>query len=346
MNIETSVPLAPFTTIKLGGAAQEFASCETNQDIIDVLTYAQEKKSPLHILGGGSNTLFADSGFSGLVMHVQLKGITHTEQSDGSLLITAQAGEEWDSVVQYAIAHNATGIECLSGIPGSVGGTPFQNVGAYGQDVSQTIQTVFTINRETFEHTEFSNQECNFGYRTSIFKEGDRDKYIITAVAFRLETNKAPEITYPELQNEVGEHTISSKEGLQQVRNAVLRLRKKKSMVIDPQDPNSISCGSFFTNPIISVQEFEHNTALSQSDIPNFPEPHDRIKLSAGWLIEHAGFSKGMKFGNVGISENHNLALVNRSGTTQEMLAFAQQIQDAIEEKFTIHLQLEPVVIA
>lgn len=347
MNIQTSVPLAPLTTIKLGGNAQEYISCKTNQDIISALTYAQEKNLPVHILGGGSNTIFSDSGFSGIVIHIQTSGITHEQHSD-DFLLTAQGGENWDNVVQYAVSQGATGIECLSGIPGSVGGTPFQNVGAYGQDVSQTIQTVFTIDRNTLEEKQFSNQECNFGYRTSRFKTTDKNKYIITAVIFKLETNKAPEIKYPELVALISANSTTSADqtSLQQVRDAVLALRKKKSMLIDAQDPNSISCGSFFTNPIISTEEFVANTTVSQSDIPNFPELHNCVKLSAGWLIEHAGFQKGMKRGNVGISSNHSLALVNRGGTTHELLHFAKEIQTAVQKQFKIQLQLEPIVVS
>ena len=346
MNIQTNIPLAPLTTIQLGGPAQEYISCESVQDIISALAYAKQKNIPIHVLGGGSNTIFSDAGFSGLIIHIKNDGITHKELQDNTILLTAQAGGDWDNVVQYAISHNATGIECLSGIPGSVGGTPFQNVGAYGQDVSQTIKSVFAINRDTLEQVEFSNSECTFGYRTSRFRAEDKDKYIITAVAFELKINKAPEIKYPELTSIVGTTIQPGKEGLQQVRNAVLALRKKKSMLVDPQDHNSVSCGSFFTNPIISTEEFVANLTLAQSDIPNFPEKNNCVKLSAGWLIEHTGFQKGMKRGGVGISEHHSLALVNRGGTTQELLDFAKEIQTAVQKQFKIQLQLEPMVIS
>ena len=344
MNVQTNIPLAPLTTIQLGGPAQEYVSCQSNQDIVSALEYAREKKMPVHILGGGSNTIFADTGFSGLIIHIQTSGITHEQQGD-DFILTAQAGEDWDAVVRYAISHDATGIECLSGIPGSVGGTPFQNVGAYGQDVSQTIKSVFAINRNTLEQVEFSNSECDFGYRTSRFKTTDRDTYIITAVIFKLVINKTPEIKYPELASAVGTTIQPGKEGLQQIRDAVLALRKKKSMLIDSQDKNSVSCGSFFTNPIISAEEFVANLTLAQSDIPNFPEKNNCVKLSAGWLIEHAGFQKGMKRGSVGISERHSLALVNYGGTTQELLDFAQEIQASVQKQFKIQLQLEPIVV-
>ncbi|HSX24746.1 MAG TPA: UDP-N-acetylmuramate dehydrogenase [Candidatus Andersenbacteria bacterium] len=346
IDIRKDIPLAPLTTIQLGGIAQEYISCTTNADIIAALEYAKEKNLQIHVLGGGSNTIFSDTGFSGLVIHVQTTGITHEEQ-DRSAILTAQAGENWDTVVQYAIEHHLTGIECLSGIPGSVGGTPFQNVGAYGQDVSQTIEKVSVITVETMEQQDFSNQECNFGYRTSRFKGVDNGKYIITAVRFRLQKNKTPEIKYPELAAFVSANgeILAGQSNLQQVRNAVLALRKKKSMVLDSQDPNSISCGSFFTNPVISEQEFQNNTAVSKTDIPHFPEKNNCVKLSAGWLIEHAGFQKGMREGNIGISEHHSLALVNHGGTTKELLGFAQQIQCVVKEKFGINLEMEPIVV-
>lgn len=349
ISIQQNIPLALLTTIQLGGNASKFVSCASDQDIIDALTYAQGKNLPIHILGGGSNTVFSDTGFSGLVIHIAAKGISHEELTDGTVRLTARAGENWDNVVQYAIEHNFTGIECLSGIPGSAGGTPYQNVGAYGQDVSETIETVCVIDRSTHTATEFSNQACEFGYRTSRFKTTDKDKYIITAVSFILTPNKPPIIKYPELQDAF-DQTATGQDTLQQVRDAVLTLRKKKSMVIDKADPNSISCGSFFTNPIITEEELAAIPALHNSDIPQFPageEPNDEqlIKLSAGWLIEHAGFSKGMQFGNVGISTNHSLALINRGGTTEELLTLAKKIQEAVKEKFEIQLEMEPVVV-
>ena len=290
----------------------------------------------VHVLGGGSNSIFADSGFDGLVVHIQTKGITTTP--DGEL--TAQAGENWDNVVQYAIANNLTGIECLSGIPGSCGGTPFQNVGAYGQEVSQTISHVDAIDRTSLEAVRFTNEECIFGYRTSRFKEQDFNKYIITSVTFKLIPNGTPNIRYGELSS-----LVSETSSLQETRNAVLSLRKKKSMLVDPTDPNSISCGSFFTNPIISKKKLDTIQENSQEQIPHYNSEADQVKLSAAWLVEHAGFVKGTKRGNVGISQNHSLALINRGGSTQELLRFAEEIQQAVKQKFDIQLALEPLVI-
>lgn len=343
LEIQNNIPLTPLTTIKLGGAAQHYAVCSRVEDIAEALAYAQEHSLAVHILGGGSNTIFPDAGFQGLVIHIQLRGIATQQDGDG-VILTAQAGENWDDVVTYAIENNLQGIECLSGIPGSTGGTPYQNVGAYGQDVAQTITRVVAIERTTRMPQEFSGEECAFAYRTSRFKTTDKDNYIITAVSFRLMPNGTPTLRYPELQQAVGDTVASGKEGLMQVRNAVLALRKKKSMVLDANDPNTISCGSFFTNPIISATDFSTLQERAGQDVPAYATGDD-FKLSAAWLIEHAGFTKGMKHGNVGISENHSLALVNAGGTATELLEFARSIQDAVHSTFGISLEFEPIVV-
>lgn len=192
MNIQNNIPLSPLTTIKLGGNASQYIACTNSEDIVAALQYAQKYNLHIHVLGGGSNTIFADAGFDGIIIHIQTKGIMAS--ADGTL--TAQAGENWDTVVQHAIAHTLTGIECLSGIPGSCGATPFQNVGAYGQEVSETIMRVDAIDRQTFEQISFTNTACQFAYRTSRFKTTDRDRYIITSVTFQLIPNGTPNMKY------------------------------------------------------------------------------------------------------------------------------------------------------
>jgi UDP-N-acetylmuramate dehydrogenase len=341
MQIQHKVPLSSHTTIKLGGVATEYISCTSDQDIVDALSYAKEHNLSVHVLGGGSNTVFSDTGFNGLVIHIHTRGIT----SDGPLA-TAAAGEVWDTVVQFAIEHSLAGIECLSGIPGSVGGTPFQNVGAYGQEVAETIEYVDVIDRETGEKKRFLNSECAFAYRTSRFKTTDRDRYIITSVTFRLLPNGAASARYPELIAALDGQDVT----LLSVRNAVLTLRKKKSMVIDPSDPNCVSCGSFFTNPIVSrllanAIPQEQGTILPQYPAGNMEDGTPLVKLSAAWLVEHAGFPKGTRRGSVGTSSNHSLALVNMGGTSQELMAFAHEIQDTVQAKFGIRLEMEPIVV-
>jgi UDP-N-acetylmuramate dehydrogenase len=350
LSIKQTIPLAPLTTIHLGGNAKEYIACESDEDIVAALSYAKEKNMRAHVLGGGSNTIFSDNGFDGLVIHIQTKGITTTNEGD-SVLLAARAGEDWDNVVQYAISRNLTGIECLSGIPGSCGGTPFQNVGAYGQEVAQTIAFVDAIDRTTQKPVRFTNEECAFNYRTSRFKEGDRDKYVITSVSFRLIPNGTPAIRYGELHDALGDSIEPGSEGLARIRTTVLGLRKKKSMLVDPADPNSISCGSFFTNPILPATQLAEIQKNTSEEIPSYEAGTDKegialVKLSAAWLVEHAGFTKGTIQGNVGISQNHSLAVINKGGTTEELLSFAKEIQSTVQEKFNITLALEPLVIA
>lgn len=347
MNIQKNIPLAPLTTIKLGGNASEYIACTRDEDILTALRYAREKNLRVHILGGGSNTVFADAGFDGLVIHVQTKGIA-AKHDENTGIVTAQAGEDWDSVVQYAIANNLAGIECLSGIPGSCGATPFQNVGAYGQEIAETITHVDAIDRQTLTLVSFTNSDCHFTYRTSRFKTTDRDRYIITSVLFSLRNNGTPQVKYPELADLVT--SSGNAITLASIRDAVLTLRIRKSMVIDPSDFNSVSCGSFFTNPIILLPQFHATQSLTHDKIPNYAAgaTHDGtplVKLSAAWLVEHAGFAKGIRRGNVGISENHSLALVNHGGTTHELLALAHEIRSGVQAKFGIVLELEPVVV-
>lgn len=345
--MQNNIPLAPLTTMKVGGSAAHYVSCARTQDITDALEWASERSLRVHVLGGGSNTIFVDEGFDGLIIHIQTKGTEASEQG----ILTVQAGEDWDAIVRDAITRGLAGIECLSGIPGSAGATPFQNVGAYGQEVAETIARVDAIDRITRENISFTNAECEFAYRTSRFKEKDRDRYVITSVSFQLDPRGIPAAKYPELQGLLADKNIMpGVAGLQETRDAVLQLRKKKSMVIDPMDPNSVSCGSFFTNPIISVSQFNDIQKASADQIPHYPAGAQEdgtplTKLSAAWLVEHAGFSKGTRRGNVGISDNHSLALVNRGGTTRQILALAEEIQETVQMKFAVTLALEPIVV-
>ncbi len=349
LTIQREIPLAPLTSIRLGGNAKEYAVCERDEDILAALSYANENQLRVHVLGGGSNSIFADAGFDGLVIHIQTKGITIKEL--GSLVtVTAKAGEDWESVVEFAIAHGLSGIECLSGIPGSCGGTPLQNVGAYGQEVAQTISVVDAIDRTTLQYVSFTNTECAFGYRTSRFKEEDSGRYIITAVSFELNPSAIPVIRYGELHDALGDDLAPGTEGLRQIRQAVRALRKKKSMLIDPSDPNSISCGSFFTNPIIPATVLHTMQSAMTEQIPYYDAGSDNagnplVKLSAAWLVEHAGFQKGTTRKNVGISQNHSLALINIGGTTNELISFAEEIRAAVQQQYGISLAFEPLVM-
>ena len=328
--IQRNVPLAPLTTLGIGGPAKFFVEATNVDEIREAVVWAASNEQPLLVLAGGSNVLIADEGFNGLVLRLDLRGIT--TQNGG--LVNVAASEPWDDFVAMAVAKRWAGIECLSGIPGSTGATPIQNVGAYGQDVSETIVDVEVFERSSRGIATLSNAECRFAYRSSIFKGEAKDRYIVLSVRFRLTPDGPPAVRYPELQRFVG-HAAD----LQQVRDAVITIRRRKGMVIDPADPDTRSDGSFFMNPILSAAEFEK---FPRKDAPNFPAA-DGVKLSAAWLIENAGFHKGFVHGNVGISTKHTLAIINRGGgTAREVRELVTIIQQRVREKFGVDLQPEP----
>src|SRR5712692_2929181 len=324
--LQSNVPLAPLTTLVIGGPGKFFVEVTNLDQIREAFEWAKSKREPLLVLAGGSNVLIADEGFNGLVMHLALRGIT--TEGDGAIKVAA--GEPWDDIVAMAVDKRWGGIECLSGIPGSTGATPIQNVGAYGQDVSESIAQVEVFDRSTGRVAMLSNQDCRFEYRSSIFKREARDRYIVLSVTFQLQPAGAPSVRYPELQRFVG-HAAD----LQQVRDAVITIRRRKGMVIDPADPDTRSDGSFFMNPILSPAEFEK---FPQKDAPHFPAA-DGVKLSAAWLIENAGFHKGFVHGNVGISTKHTLAIINRGGgTAREVRELVTMIQQRVRKKFGVQL--------
>ena len=336
INILENVPLAPLTTLKVGGPARFFIRAQTESQIIGALETARLRGLNVFVLGGGSNILVSDKGFDGLVIHIAL----HGRSFDGDLL-TAQAGEDWDPVVEECVAHDLGGVECLSGIPGYVGGTPVQNVGAYGQEVSETIVSVRCLERSTAQVVELENKDCGFTYRKSIFNSDERDRYIVLAVRFRLTAGGPPKIAYKDLQNYFSDRQPT----LSDVRSAVLAIRRSKSMVIDPSDVNSNSAGSFFKNPIVDREKFELIRSEAGDSVPSFPAA-DGVKIPAAWLIERAGFHKGFRTGNAGISDNHSLAIVNRGGATAaEIIELKNKIQGAVNEKFGILLQPEPIFV-
>lgn len=353
IQIAERIRLADFTTLKLGGDAKYFVECQSISHIQAAFRFAQRNGIRVHVLGGGSNTIFLDEGFDGLVVKIGLRGI-RLEHERNDVRLTVSAGEEWDAFVRLCVEKNLAGVECLSGIPGLVGATPIQNVGAYGQEVAETITEVKAIERATLNEVRFSNTECRFGYRRSRFNHEDANTFIITEVTFRLRVGGEPQIRYPEL-NKFFESNVdikslrSPREKLDAVRNSVIALRRKKSMVIDASDPNSRSVGSFFKNPMLTKEEFQ---ALEQKcrangfvgGIPTFGAGV-QVKVPAAWLVEHAGFHKGFQQHGVGVSTNHSLALINLDGTTSELLALAEKIQAAVFAKFGVRLEREPVVV-
>jgi UDP-N-acetylmuramate dehydrogenase len=353
MHLRENIALAPHTTIGLGGNARWFAECTTNEHIIECLEHARKHLLRTCIFAGGSNVVFPDHGFDGLVAHIATRGMTFTDDGD-YVRVRCAAGEYWDTLVEECVRRGLGGIECLSGIPGSVGATPIQNVGAYGQEVADTIVMVEAMDRTSFSLVRFDNAGCEFGYRQSRFKGKDANRFVVTGVEFRLRRHALPVVRYPELQKQI-EATVdlltldAGRDSLEAVRNAVLTLRRKKSMVVDPSDPNSRSVGSFFTNPVVSDKEFE---VLAQrwrdkggsSPIPVFPAG-ELVKVPAAWLVEQAGFKKGFRRGGVGVSTNHSLALVNYGGSSEELLALATLIQRAVFNVFGVKLEPEPVIV-
>lgn len=351
--IRQKVKLATYTTLGLGGPARKFALCQTENQIREALTFAQSHDLRVFVMGGGSNTIFSDRGYDGLVIKISIKGLTF-DSSGNAVLARAGAGEEWDTFVQQCIARGLGGIECLSGIPGLVGATPIQNVGAYGQEVADTIVSVEGLDRFSQEPITLTAADCKFGYRMSRFKSDDASRIIITAVTFSLMPNAPAVIRYPELQQLIDQsvdlHALKSGvKALTTVRAVVLQLRRSKSMVIDPNDPHAKSVGSFFMNPVVTLADFDDVQsrwkAMGGTDeVPHFPAGR-KVKIPAAWLVEKSGFPKGFRHGGAGVSANHSLALVNYGCTTQELLALASMIEAGVREKFGIQLRREPVLV-
>jgi UDP-N-acetylmuramate dehydrogenase len=330
--------LAELTTLRLGGPAARMVEARTEGELAEAVRSAYE---PLLVLAGGSNVVVADSGFPGTVVRVLTRGV----RRDGERL-EVQAGEDWDALVARCVADGLAGFECLSGIPGSVGATPIQNVGAYGQDVAETIESVRVLDRASGQIETMPAAACRFSYRSSVFKHHDRR--VVLAVTFRLrESPVSGPLRYAELARTLGV-PVGGSAPLADVREAVLALRRGKGMVIDPGDPDSVSAGSFFTNPILAADAFHALEERAGPDLrpPAFPEPDGRIKTSAAWLIDRAGFTRGYGHGRVGISSKHTLALVNRGGaTTAELMALAREIAGGVAERFGVPIVPEPVLV-
>jgi UDP-N-acetylmuramate dehydrogenase len=346
MLIQENVALAPFTTLRVGGPARYFVEARTTEDMREAIAYAQKKQLPLFTLGGGSNLVVADSGWAGLVLKIGIMGINH-RHSHHEPVFDAGAGEDWDSFVAITVAHNCSGIECLSGIPGTVGGTPVQNVGAYGQEVADTIQSVRVFDLQTMEEDELSNKECGFAYRTSIFNTIARGRYIVLQVSYALPHGGEAHIAYADLKKYFAGRTTPPT--LAETREAVRSIRSSKAMLITEGDNDSRSAGSFFKNPVLTPEGYSRLTKLASErklDIPSYPAQNSQRKISAAWLVEHSGFSKGFTSGHVGLSSKHALALVNRGGATaEEIISLKNQIQRAVQETWGVSIEPEPVFV-
>ncbi|MFI6481595.1 UDP-N-acetylmuramate dehydrogenase [Nonomuraea sp. NPDC050663] len=332
--------LAPYTTLGLGGPARDFVEAASAEELVSFVAQADRDKVPLLILGGGSNLVISDAGFDGQVVRVAGKGIS-CERDGDQVVVTVEAGEDWDPLVERAVAEGWAGIESMSGIPGQVGSTPIQNVGAYGQMVAETIRSVRVYDRRTCQVVDLGARQCGFAYRDSVFKQ-DLGRYVVLGVTYALTISDiSGELTYDELIRRLG----ASKAPLKDVRDAVLEIRRGKGMVLDPADPDTRSAGSFFTNPVL----YGEAIAALESRSPGHPRwdlPDGGIKVPAAWLIEQAGFTKGYTRGPVRISTKHTLALTNPGdGTTSDLLTLAREVRDGVQEKFGVTLVNEPVLI-
>lgn len=346
----TGIELAPLTTLRLGGPAERLVRVTDTEELIRLVRAADAEEEPLFFLAGGSNVVIADEGVPGTTILINTHGIDERVLDDGRVSLTVAAGENWDALVARSVNSELAGIECLSGIPGSVGATPIQNVGAYGQEVSSTINSVLVLDRATGDVGELDNAACGFGYRSSRFKGESR--FLVLAVNFLLTPSPDSEpLKYAQLADELGAET-GERVPLSVARETVLELRRSKSMVVDPDDPDSVSAGSFFTNPILGPQEaamLERRTLeLYGPEVtpPSYPAEDGLVKTSAAWLIERSGFTRGFGDGPVGLSRNHTLAIVNRGGaTTAELVEFARGISAGVESVFGIPLTPEPVFV-
>ncbi len=350
LKIEKNRPLATFTTLGVGGPARSFVQVDEEEQLLEALELAEENEWPVFILGGGSNLLVSDEGFPGLVAKIELKGIRFDEAHKGR--VVASAGEDWDSFVLRCVEKDYAGVECLSGIPGTVGGTPIQNVGAYGQDVGQTISSVRILDRRDRGIRQIEKTECRFSYRSSIFNTEAVNRHVVISVTFSLVPGGTACISYADLVKRFGSAGVHP--ALAEVRKTVLEIRASKGMLIRTGDPDCQSAGSFFKNPLVeesALREIESRARKaghlsSGQEVPGFSAPDGKIKVSAAWLIEKSGFARGYKRGRAGLSSKHTLAIINRGGASaRDILDLMREIQSGVKSTFGVDLKPEPVFV-
>jgi UDP-N-acetylmuramate dehydrogenase len=327
--------------LKVGGQADQLITVTTEAELVDAVSASDAAGRPVLILAGGSNVVISDEPFLGDVIRVHTRGVDVVDRSDcAGVTLTVAAGEPWDDVVSHAVGQDWVGIEALSGIPGSAGATPIQNVGAYGQEVSQTIAQVRTFDRQDKVIKTFATADCDFGYRSSRFRHNDR--WLVLDVTFQLAvgTMSTP-VEYAELAQALS-IDVGQRAPLADVRSAVLDLRQSKSMVINTADPDAQSAGSFFTNPLLTAEQAANLPAAA----PRWPASQGQIKTSAAWLIEQAGFVRGFRSGSAGISSKHTLALTTQSpASATDVIALARLIIDSVDQAFGIVLSVEPTLV-
>jgi UDP-N-acetylmuramate dehydrogenase len=343
LRVAAGVALAPYSTLGIGGDARYFVRADRPEDVVAADAWSRERDLPLLVLGGGSNMVVADEGWPGLVLQIAIAGVAYAARV-GETIVRAGAGGNWDDLVVGLVARGLTGVECLSGIPGSVGGTPVQNVGAYGQEVAGAIEEVAAYDRRLRELVVLPAAACGFGYRTSRFKQEDAGRFIICEVTFRLRPGE-PTTTYPDIRTQLGREGLSAP-GPADVRRVVIEVRRRKGMVLDPADPDTRSVGSFFVNPVTTEEVRARIAALAGRDVPGFSLEGGRVKIPAAWLIEASGFDRGHAEGGAAMSSKHPLALVNRGGATaRDVLRLAAGIKRRVHDRFGISLRPEPVFV-
>jgi len=360
--------LADYTTLGLGGPAKVFVSADTEQALIGAIRNADASGVPVLLIGGGSNLVISDAGFPGTVIHVNTRGLVYVDAGDGAVDVTVAAGGDWDDVVAATVAEGLSGLEPLSGIPGRAGATPIQNVGAYGREVAEVITQVRAYDRQEAQIRIIPNESCRFSYRTSLFKSGQPEslvpwpgksstqwggqpRYVVLDVTFRLVRHSlSTPVKYAELASELGIE-MGEQAAVGEVRAAVIKIRSSKGMVLNPGDPDTRSVGSFFTNPVITAEEFASVEAAAVAkgagQVPRYPAGEGLVKVPAAWLIEHAGFAKGHGApGPARVSSKHTLALVNTGqATTADLLALAREIVSGVQAAYGVTLTPEPTLI-
>jgi len=346
-NTREHVLLAPYTTFGIGGPARWFIEASNEDQVVHAVQFARERDLPIFVLGGGSNVLISDAGFPGVVIHLTMKGMeTWDGSTAGSRLFDVAAGENWDDFVTFAVSQDCGGVECLAGIPGSVGGTPVQNVGAYGQEVSTTIRRVRAFDLKTDAFTDLSTEQCGFGYRRSVFNTTDRDRYIVTRVWLELKEDAPLSLSYVDLMSYFKDQPMP---GLAEIAAAVREIRHRKGMLLVPGEADCRSAGSFFKNPVVPVDALDRvaeTLGIDRSAIPHYPADDGQVKLPAAWLLERAGFQKGYALGEAAVSTRHTLALTNRGkARAADILALRDQIMEKVRHEFGIQLEVEPVMV-
>jgi len=343
IRIQEAVPLAPYTTFRIGGPARYFCEITTESALIEAVKFARQRSLPIFVLGGGSNLLVSDLGFDGLVLHIAIDASIPPTLNGSFLDYTITAGTDWNAFVLQVCEQGISGMECLAGIPGSVGGTPVQNVGAYGQEVADIITSVRALDMKTGAFVDLTRDQCGFAYRRSIFNSTHRNRYIVTAVTFRFDPTAKPRLTYADLTR----HFVGQNPTPIDVYHAVRAIRHGKGMLIVEGEEDCRSAGSFFKNPIVVdtvLTEIATTLNISRDKIPQWPAGGGLIKLPAAWLLEQAGFPKGFTLGSAGISSRHTLALINRGNATAADIAnLRNAIQRQVESRFNIELEQEPI---